>query len=250
MYVVVGRKSWEEGAPVQDPGDRRTRDREDLHHQALCPPVLLSTLQSHCILLNHKQSTISFILFTVFLRWLLEIRKLRFGICCSVPGTILTVWPWVSYYLLSLTFALRLEWILLWRSWTGMQTQLFDFSYGTLQVYMISLPINKEENSREGLKIRYTGSTLNWQTPFEMLERNFIYFKYSTHNIHPSLEKTDGQYQRPFLKKIFNFVILIVYSDTDLVTSHSYKSPNHEYLQGISIFLLFLFIHWEFISVT
>ena len=52
------------------------------------------------------------------------------------------------------------------------------------------------------------------------------------------------------LKKKINFVILIVYSDTDLVTSHSYTSPIHEYLQGISIFLFFLSIYWEFISVT
>lgn len=155
LYVVIGRKSWEEGAPVQDPGDRWTRDREDLHHQALCPPVLLSALQSHCILINHKQSIISFILFTVLCEMtLLEIRKLGLVLCWSVPGTILTVWPWIIYYLLSLTFAFRLEWILLWRSWTGMQTQLFDFSYGTLQVYMISLPINKEENNREGLLIQ------------------------------------------------------------------------------------------------
>lgn len=57
FLLTVGRKCGEEGTPVQDPGDRRTRHRQDLHHQEIRPPVLLPALQSYCILIyctHHK----------------------------------------------------------------------------------------------------------------------------------------------------------------------------------------------------
>ena len=56
------------------------------------------------------------------------------------------------YRQIGVDFALK---VLNWDADTIVRLQLWDIAG------MISLPINKEENSREGLKIRYTGSTLN-----------------------------------------------------------------------------------------
>lgn len=42
------------GALVQGACDRRPWDRQDQHHQEICPSVLLSSLQSHCILQTRR----------------------------------------------------------------------------------------------------------------------------------------------------------------------------------------------------
>ena len=53
MFCMFAGWRWrEERAPVQDPGDRGVGHRQDVHHQTLCPSVLLTTLPSNCILLH------------------------------------------------------------------------------------------------------------------------------------------------------------------------------------------------------